>query len=221
MANLPKLRRILLEDFPDQAEWISKLIEPMNQFLDSTSAALNRGLTVKENLAGDIKEIEVDGIFPIRVSWGLLARPISVLVGGVSRSDGIAYNQPRAVQVAWSFNQNRQLQIDSVVGLLPEAKAFVDGDVSTGSDTIRLPLHGFVTGDKVILATSGTLPAGLTPGNYYAVLVDSFHIKLATTFALALAGTAVDITAAAGGGSHTISPLYSNKFKLTLECKVG
>lgn len=83
---------------------------------------------------------------------------------------------------------------------------FADAAVSTGSDYVTIPGHCMQTGDLVRLSNSGgALPAGLVATkNYYAINSTDGRIKFATTAANATAGTAVDITAAAGGGTHTI-----------------
>jgi hypothetical protein len=86
-------------------------------------------------------------------------------------------------------------------------RTFVDGDVTTGTDTIADAGHGFVTGEGPLqLTSSGTLPAGLALAtDYWVIRVDDNSFKFATSRALAIAGTAVDITAAAGGGTHTLN----------------
>ncbi len=86
------------------------------------------------------------------------------------------------------------------------AKTFVDGDVGVVANTIAAPAHGWATGRKVAATSTGTLPAGLSITNYYVIVADADTIKLATSAVNALAGTAVDITAAAGGGTHTLTP---------------
>jgi hypothetical protein len=84
--------------------------------------------------------------------------------------------------------------------------SFVDGDVTTGSDSIAETAHGLETGDIVRLTTTGVLPAGLALAtNYWVIRVDADNFKLASSLANAEAGTAVDITAAAGGGTHTVT----------------
>jgi hypothetical protein len=86
------------------------------------------------------------------------------------------------------------------------AKDFVDGDVTVGTDAIAETDHAFNTGDKVQLTSSGTLPAGLAlVTDYYIIFVDKDNFKFAASFADAHAGTAVVITAAAGGGTHTVT----------------
>lgn len=60
---------------------------------------------------------------------------------------------------------------------------------------------------RVRLTTSGTLPAGLAPAtDYYVIKVTDTTIKFATSYANAVAGTAIDITDA-GTGTHTINTL--------------
>jgi len=85
--------------------------------------------------------------------------------------------------------------------------AFIDGDVTVGTDIIAETAHGMTTGLEIQLTTTGTLPAGLALStNYYIIKVDDDSIKLAASYADAVAGTpAVDITAAASGGTHTVT----------------
>jgi hypothetical protein len=86
-------------------------------------------------------------------------------------------------------------------------KTFTDGSVTVGTDNVAITAHGYVTGIKVQLTTSGTLPAGLALAmDYFVIKIDADNIKLASTYANAILGTVVDITAAAGGGTHTVTP---------------
>lgn len=80
-------------------------------------------------------------------------------------------------------------------------KTFVDADVSTGADTITINGHGFTAGQAVTLSTTGALPAPLAVATPYYVLVSSANvIQLAAT----IGGAAINITSAAGGGTHTV-----------------
>lgn len=61
---------------------------------------------------------------------------------------------------------------------------------------------------RVQLTTTTTLPAGLAAAtDYYVIKVTDTTIKLATSYANAVAGTAINITDA-GTGTHTINTLY-------------
>ena len=84
---------------------------------------------------------------------------------------------------------------------------FVDGDVTVGSDQIAETAHGYLTGEGPVRLTNsgGALPAGLAVNtNYWIIRVDDDNLKFADNRADAIAGTATDITAAAGGGTHTV-----------------
>jgi hypothetical protein len=75
-----------------------------------------------------------------------------------------------------------------------------------GTDTLTKTAHGLETGDGQVRTTNsgGGLPGGLAAGtDYFVIKTGANTFKLATTRALALAGTAIDITSA-GTGTHTL-----------------
>lgn len=83
---------------------------------------------------------------------------------------------------------------------------FVDGDVNTSTEEITIDSNDYIqTGTALALTTSGTLPTGLSATTYYAIRVSATVIKLASSVANADDGTAVNITAASGGGTHTLT----------------
>lgn len=100
----------------------------------------------------------------------------------------------------------------------PGAKSFVAANVSVADDTITITAHGFVTGLK--MALSGTnLPTGLSATNYWCVVVDANTIKLADSYAHAIAGTVVDIT---GQGTTADAALTPASFgSATVELKAS
>ena len=84
---------------------------------------------------------------------------------------------------------------------------FVDADVSVGNDTVTEVGHGFTTGEGPVRLTNsgGALPAGLAVATDYWIIVDDVDtIRFALSRANAILGTDVDITAAAGAGTHTV-----------------
>ena len=117
MANVPSIRRLLLEDFPDQAEWIEKLLQPINSYMEQSAAAM-KALTVNDNMLGSIKTVELDGTYPVKISWSG-AKPVSVLVGNVTRSDNTSFSLTDAVQVQWEYDQSGSLSILAVTGITP------------------------------------------------------------------------------------------------------
>lgn len=80
---------------------------------------------------------------------------------------------------------------------------FATGAVDTSTEQITVGIS-YATGDPVIPRTNGTIPAGLVANTtYFAIRVSPTVIKLATSAANALAGTAVNITSV-GAGTHSL-----------------
>jgi len=85
-------------------------------------------------------------------------------------------------------------------------------DVCTWTSTDNIPSN-VLTGTRVRLTTTVTLPAGLALAtDYYVIRLSDTTFSLATSFANATAGTAIDITST-GTGTHTVNwllPRYTN-----------
>ena len=85
-------------------------------------------------------------------------------------------------------------------------------DIITMTSTTNRPSN-ILRGTRVRLTTTTTLPAGLaTATDYYVIKVTDSTFQLATSYANAIAGTAINITDA-GTGTHTMSrllPRYTN-----------
>ena len=92
--------------------------------------------------------------------------------------------------------------------------------VSISGDTLTFNNHRFVNLQRVTYADGGgTAIGGLTDGTaYFIIKVDQNTIKLATSSANAAAGTAINLTSGAAGGSHTLTIAFdgiNTKFKAT------
>ncbi len=85
-------------------------------------------------------------------------------------------------------------------------------EIMTYTSTTSLPSN-LLTGTRVQVSTTTTLPAPLAAAtNYYLIRITDTTFKLATTYANAIAGTAIDITTT-GTGTHTVAwllPRYTN-----------
>lgn len=113
----------------------------------------------------------------------------------------------------------RQTYAD-VIGTAYETatKVTFDGtvtNVSVGADTITLTAHGFETGDKVTYSNGGgTSITGITTAtDYFLIRVDANTVKVATTYALAVAGTARDLTVVGVGAAHSFTPVITAAFQ--------
>ena len=92
--------------------------------------------------------------------------------------------------------------------------------VSISGNTLFFRNHRFVNLQRVTYADGGgTAIGGLTDGTaYFIIKVDQNNIKLATSSSNAAAGTAIDLTSGAAGGSHTLNVKFdgvNTKFKAT------
>ena len=72
--------------------------------------------------------------------------------------------------------------------------------VTTGSDSLTINSHPFNVGERVYITTTATLPGGLSAlTEYFIIDTDVNTIKLATTKANAVGGTAIDLTSTGSG----------------------
>lgn len=89
---------------------------------------------------------------------------------------------------------------------VPISNTLTIGLSTIGGDTTTA---NYATGVLFSVSASGggsVLPTGLSPSvDYYSIFVDSTHIKVATSYANAVAGTFINITAGSGSGTFTIT----------------
>lgn len=93
---------------------------------------------------------------------------------------------------------------------LPSNRTFLPADVNTGTEEITIVGHGYRTGDRCTISTTGTRPSPLTTATYYIINISANLIKLATTQANAYAGTAINLTTQ-GTGTHTVNITGTDK----------
>jgi hypothetical protein len=91
--------------------------------------------------------------------------------------------------------------------------------VSLSSDTISIPEHRFLTGQRVTYNDGGgTAITGLADGVYYVIKIDRNLIQLASSLSNANGGTQVNLTGLGAGTSHTLNLSFdgvNTKFKIT------
>ena len=91
--------------------------------------------------------------------------------------------------------------------------------VSVSADTINIPEHRFVTGQRVTYNDGGgTAITGLSDGVYFIIKIDRNLIQLASSASNANNGTQIDLTGLGVGSSHTLNVAFdgvNTKFKIT------
>ncbi len=92
--------------------------------------------------------------------------------------------------------------------------------VSTTNNTIRVPEHRFIQGQRVTYSNGGGGNiGGLTSGTAYYIIHDTNNeFKLATSLVNANNSTAINLSAVGSGSSHTVTAAFdgvNKKFKIT------
>ena len=84
--------------------------------------------------------------------------------------------------------------------------------VNTGTETITLGPHWFSTGDSVVYSNGGgtSINPLITNTTYYIIKISSTTIKLADSYANALLGSAINLSSAGVGSSHSISQFVNS-----------
>lgn len=117
MALLPPINRIVKEDFKDEP-WAEKLLWPINRFFESVVQALNRNITISENMRGFVKQLTITGgSYPIQFTPDMPGNvtPTDVWVTSMRRVDGTTTTS--AVSIDWEIASNSQIQINNITGL--------------------------------------------------------------------------------------------------------
>lgn len=93
--------------------------------------------------------------------------------------------------------------------------------VDIGANTLTINNHSFNTGERVYVASTATVPGGLSAGvEYFIINTGVNSIQLATTSANAAGGTPIDITSTGSGTitvDHTLYLLAGANGALTLD----
>ena len=123
-------------------------------------------------------------------------------------------NQPVVGDSANTFKT-----LDDIASFTVTFDATSSDVVSISGNTLTFNNHRFVTGQKVTYNDGGgTAIGGLADGSYFIIKEDQNTIKLASSASNAAAGTAIDLTSGAAGGSHTLKIAFdgvNTKFKAT------
>lgn len=122
MGQLPSIKSLTIEDYPDEKTWIGKLIDPLNSFMSSVITNLNKGLTIGENVNGFIKTFDVTGgAFPVSIPNSLKSRPIAVIIGSIYNKQTPAATIGTGITIEWEFASST-LKIKNISGLTTGTK---------------------------------------------------------------------------------------------------
>lgn len=128
MASLPTIKQILREDIPDAPEWVGSIIDPLNQFMTEVYYALDRDLTLNENIKGGLVSLQFktrsdystavekeDGFETQKLANPTKVRPTFVAIGQVTDRDTFAVvTDP--ISLSWTY-LNGVININYIAGL--------------------------------------------------------------------------------------------------------
>ena len=109
--------------------------------------------------------------------------------------------------------------LDTLSSFTPTFDGSSSSIVDLAADTISIPEHRFLTGQRVTYNDGGgTAITGLADGVYYAIKVDRNLVQLASSLSNANNGTQINLTGLGSGTSHTLNVAFdgvNTKFKIT------
>lgn len=107
--------------------------------------------------------------------------------------------------------------VANIINDNPSAVAFT---ANATTNVLTAVAHGFKTGLKGQATTTGGLPGGLSVlTDYYIIKLDADTFSLATSYANAILGTAIDITTT-GTGIQTFTPTALAGANLTIQWSI-
>lgn len=120
--KLPTQRKILREDLKDAPPYVNGIIEPVNSFMESVYQALNKNITLQENIAAFLKELIYttpstypSGVDIVSFQNTLRTRPIGLQLMQVY--DRSTYTPPPGpVYVPW-IDDNGTINVYPITGL--------------------------------------------------------------------------------------------------------
>ena len=122
MASLPQIRRLLTEDFKEQAKWIGPLLTILNNFFESVVNLFNNNITIASNTTSDIRTITLVDSSAQSISLRKSTIPVGVIAINAQPTSGFSYTCSTPT-LQWTMTDNKTLQISNVTGLSPAPSA--------------------------------------------------------------------------------------------------
>lgn len=117
MAQVPQVKRLLIEDFPDQADWIGPLLQNLNIFIEEVTASLNKSLTLTDNLRATVRELDVvGGSYPVSFRQTFPGKCLGLWVVNAFENTASPAVLTSAVWADWEQKDNN-LIINNLSGL--------------------------------------------------------------------------------------------------------
>lgn len=107
--------RLIVEQFPEQRDWIGPMFRVVNGFFSQVGGALKGQLTFLDNFLGQEREFDFNYqslalTFPQKFQWGLSVAPRALQVVSATKN-----GEPIMVAVAWEFTPEGAIQLTDAV----------------------------------------------------------------------------------------------------------
>jgi hypothetical protein len=112
MAKLPTYRRLLARNWEEG-------FRAVNEFMRTVVSALQGQLTFSENFACMVREVPLDGSYPVYFAWTLPKKPSGAWVIKAREKSGAHVIPSDAIYADWEYTDRNQIQINSVTGISP------------------------------------------------------------------------------------------------------
>jgi len=124
MSRITATQKLVVEDFPEQKDWIGRMFLPINDFITKVLGSINGNIEFGTNIIGIEKEIDFiyvnDAIsLPQKMKWTLPQRPRAYYL--VSAYEGLPTSttsfSPVTLCANYIINQQNEIEINGIVKL--------------------------------------------------------------------------------------------------------
>jgi len=173
-------------------------------------------ITGYSNVADNFYKVSsITGTSPNVTGFTLTTLTGTAIITGVGTPTGLTYTAG-GISAINTVGGVREINLTSfgsgytsnpTITFTAPTKTFSGTDVNTTTEVLTIGSHWFSTGARVTYTNGGGTTIGGLVNNttYYIIKSSSTSVKLASSYANAIAGTAINLTSAGVGSSHTLS----------------
>lgn len=124
MGRINATRKLIVEDFPDQKDWIGDLFVVVNDFITKAVSIINGNVEFASNIIGAEKELDFVYVsdaasLPQRIKWELNLKPRAFyLVSAYEGEPKIANSfKPVTLCANYILNEKNEVEVSGIVKL--------------------------------------------------------------------------------------------------------
>jgi hypothetical protein len=111
--KLRSTQKLVVEDFPEQREWIAPLFRVVNDFITDVVGAINGSIIFSENITGVERTFDftyVSTTLPLEFKWTLPDKPTALQVCSATEA-----GSPIIALASWEFTEEGNVSIANLV----------------------------------------------------------------------------------------------------------